>query len=83
MILPATCRAGRALVGLTQAQLAAAASVGLSTIKNFEAGSYEPIANNRRAIQAALEAAGVEFIEDGSTPSPGGAGVRLAPRAAT
>lgn len=77
MILPATCRAGRALVGLTQAQLAAAASVGLSTIKNFEAGSYEPILNNRRAIQAALEAVGVEFVEDGSASAPSGPGVRL------
>ena len=77
MITPATCRAGRALIGMTQAQLAAAASVGLSTIKNYEGGSYEPIVNNRRAIQTALEAAGVEFIEDGATPAPGGAGVRL------
>lgn len=77
MILPETCRAGRALVGLTQAQLAVAASVGLSTIKNFEAGSYEPIVNNRRAIQTALETAGVEFIEDGAAPEAGGAGVRL------
>ncbi len=80
MILPETCRAARALLGLTQAELAAASSVGLSTIKNFEAGSYEPIINNRKAIQAALEAAGVEFSERGEAVPAGGAGVRLRPK---
>jgi transcriptional regulator with XRE-family HTH domain len=77
MMTAATCRAARALLGLTQAQLAARASVGLSTVKHFEGGNYKPIANNRKAIEAALVAAGVDFIGAGDGSAAGGAGVRL------
>jgi transcriptional regulator with XRE-family HTH domain len=72
-ITSATCRAARGLVDWTQRQLAEAASVGLSTVKAFEAGSSTPVLNNLRAIQAALEGVGVQFI-----PSNGGGhGVRM------
>ena len=77
MIQPSTCRAGRSLVSMTQAALASAAGVGLSTIKNYEAGQYVPIANNLTAIQRALEAAGVVFLADGEQGETAGAGVRL------
>ncbi|WP_090754609.1 helix-turn-helix transcriptional regulator [Paracoccus chinensis] len=72
-ISPAQCRAARALVELDQATLADAANVSRNTVVAFEKGQRVPNLNNLLAIQAALEAAGVEFIaEDGQ-----GAGVRL------
>lgn len=70
---PAQCRAARGLVDWSQADLASAANVGLSTLRNFEAGRSVPMANNLTAIRAALEAAGVIFVaENGQGP-----GVRL------
>jgi len=75
-ISPAICRAARALVGMSQPDLAKAARVGLSTISNFEQGRSVPIAKNMEDIIAALEDAGVEFVpENGSGP-----GVRLRKR---
>jgi transcriptional regulator with XRE-family HTH domain len=72
-ITAATCRAARGLVDLTQRQLAEAARIGLSTVKGFEGGHTVPGTNNLLAIRSALEAAGVEFIDENG----GGAGVRL------
>lgn len=73
-IAPATCRAGRALLDWSQAQLADVARVGLSTVRNFEAGRSIPVTNNLDAIRRALEGAGIVFIAENG----GGAGVRLA-----
>ena len=70
---PAQSRAARGLIAWSQAELADAANVGLSTIRNFEVGRSSPMGNNLAAIRRALEAAGVEFIPENG----GGAGVRL------
>ena len=75
-ITPALCRAARGLLGWTQDDLAKAARVGLNTLRNFEAGKSAPMVNNLSAIQAAFEAAGVQFIPENG----GGAGLRLRAR---
>lgn len=66
-------RAARALLDWSQTQLASAANLGESTVRDFEKGRRVPSINNLAAIRAALEAAGVEFIPENG----GGAGVRL------
>jgi transcriptional regulator with XRE-family HTH domain len=66
-----TCRAARGLLDWTQTQLAERAGVGLSTVKNFEAGRSFPSTDNLLTLQRVLAAAQIEFL-------PGGA-VRLWP----
>ena len=59
-ISPAQTRAARVWLDWTQAELAARASVGLSTVRDLEAAKREPIANNLAAIRRALESGGAE-----------------------
>lgn len=73
MLTADQCRGARAMLNLSQDQLAAAAGVARATVADFERGSRRPVPNNLAAIQRALEAAGVEFIAENG----GGPGVRL------
>ncbi len=73
MVTPAQCRAARGLLDWSQQQLADAASVGLSTVRNFEKGRSAPVTNNLNAIRHALEGAGVIFVDQNGH----GPGVRL------
>jgi transcriptional regulator with XRE-family HTH domain len=73
MLKPEQIRGARAMLGLTQAELAKLAGMSTTGLNNIENGSTDPKASTLRAIKAALEAAGVEFIPENG----GGAGVRL------
>jgi transcriptional regulator with XRE-family HTH domain len=70
-MLPAQCRAARALLNWNQEKLAAAAQVSVNTVRNFEQEKSAPQRSTLDVIRRALEAAGVEFT-NGDRP-----GVRL------
>ena len=73
IIAAAQCRAARALLEWTQAQLAEAAHVDLEVIKQLEARFRRPTSNDQRQIRKALEDGGVVFIAENG----GGVGARL------
>ena len=74
-ITGAQIRAARALIRWSAKDLARAASVGAATVSRAEVEDGHPTITtaNLRAMQVALEAAGVEFIHG----SGGGVGVRF------
>lgn len=65
MIVPSQCRMARAALNWTVKDLAERARVGEATIARFERSTVHPIPATLAAVQRALEAAGVEFIERG------------------
>ena len=70
------CRGARALLDMTQPQLASKAKLGLSTVVDFER-TRRPVSEEAiQAIRLALVEAGVEFIDENG----GGPGVRLRKR---
>lgn len=71
-------KAARALLAWSQEQLAAAADVSIPTIKRLEAqdGPLGGRSETGFKIRSALEAAGIEFIEENG----GGPGARLRKR---
>lgn len=73
MISAEQIRGARAMLGLTQADLAERAGISVTGLNNIERGSSDPKASTLRAIQAALEAAGVIFVAENGE----GHGVRL------
>ena len=67
-------RAARGLLGWSQTELALRAGLSLPTVKRLEGGFGPRVSNDARTkLQKALEAAGVEFIDENG----GGPGVRL------
>ena len=73
---PAQCRAARALLDITQPDLAKLAGLGLSTIVDFEKERRQVSMDAVEVIKQALRRAGVEFIDENG----GGPGVRLRKR---
>jgi transcriptional regulator with XRE-family HTH domain len=82
MITSAQLRAARALVGMDQRDLAAASGLSLPTIQRMEAseGVIRGNVDSLMKLIAALEAAGVELINDGAVSEKGGRGIRLQTR---
>lgn len=70
---PEQCRAARALIAISQDDLAKASGVAKATIAAFELDQRQPYERTLSALRTALEAAGVVFIPENG----GGAGVRL------
>ena len=73
MINPSQCRGARALLGITQQQLADLAGISKRTVIEFEGGIRVPLATTSRSLQWALENAGIEFLRGNG----GGSGVRF------
>jgi len=72
-ITPAQMRAARALLDWPRETLSAACGTTVRTLARVESGEGGSRQSTVAAIRAALEAAGVEFIEENG----GGPGVRL------
>ena len=66
------CRAARGLLDISQRQLAEAAGVSLTAIKDFESNTRTPRPATLKAIQDAIERAGIMLIP----VNGGGEGVR-------
>lgn len=64
---PQQCSAARGWLALSQGELAEAAGVSLSTVRDFEKGRRVPIASTLAAMRTALENLGVQFIPNGIT----------------
>lgn len=62
MLTADQCRAARAWLNWSQADLSERAGVSLSTLRDFEGSKRTPIKNNAASIQRAFESEGVEFI---------------------
>ena len=82
MLTPAQMRAARALLGLDQKGLAALAGVSLPTIQRMEAsdGNVRGNVDTLTRIVDAIEAAGVELINNDQPSQGRGRGVRFKQR---
>ena len=81
MITASQLRAARALAGIDQRQLAEKSGLSVPTIQRMEAsnGLVRGNVDSLNKIIVALNAAGVELIDEGVTSPTGGRGVRLKP----
>ncbi len=75
MIEASQIKAARALIGMTQEDIAKATGLSVQTIKRMEtAGTHRSTVATVLAVQKTLESAGIVFISENG----GGVGVRLA-----
>jgi len=73
ILLPATLRAARALIGWTPIRLAHEAKVDVVTIRKYEQNVGQPRVPTLARLRKTLESAGVIFVEENGE----GPGVRL------
>ncbi|MEJ0072088.1 MAG: helix-turn-helix transcriptional regulator [Pseudomonadota bacterium] len=73
LMVAAQSRGGRGLAGISQGGLAEKSGVAQRVISQFESESADTQPATVRKLQAALEAAGIEFLPENG----GGVGVRL------
>lgn len=62
-LLPEQCRAGRAILGLSQMELCELAGISHKPLVDFEGGKTKPYASTIEKIRQALESAGVVFVD--------------------
>lgn len=79
MITAAQLRAARVLLGIDQRQLAELAGLSAPTIQRMEASETMVRGNVDSLVKliTALDAAGIDMIDEGAVSSAGGRGVRL------
>jgi transcriptional regulator with XRE-family HTH domain len=63
LITSAQCRAARALLNMTQPELAERSGLGLSTVVDFEKSRRQVSDRAIADLRAALERAGVRFVQ--------------------
>ena len=80
MLTPDQCRMARAALKWSREDLAKKSGVAAVTIKGFELLGADSKFSTLNKLQRALEAAGVEFIDEGHKSEDGGPGVRLRAR---
>ena len=82
MISAPQLRAARALLGIDQRQLADLAGLSVPTIQRMEAseGVIRGNVDSLMKLIAAIDAAGIELIAEGTISRAGGRGVRLKDR---
>jgi transcriptional regulator with XRE-family HTH domain len=71
MILSSQLRAARALIDLSQEELAKDSGVSISTVRDFEAGRRHPITASIEAMRRVLEKKGVMFVQANNETGPG------------
>lgn len=59
---PIQCRAGRAVIGISQEELALRSGIARKSLTLFENGRRTLMPNNLKAVRRELELAGVELI---------------------
>ena len=74
MLTPAQLRAARALLGWSRDDLAAKSGVAAVTVKGFEYLGADSKISTLQKMRRALEAAGIQFIDE---DADGGAGLRF------